>query len=59
MVDFFCTIEFYGKSLSKLQFVYSKRKGSTKWFYAPKRGEKKFGLEYKATNEWPLHILRI
>ena len=47
------------KSLPKLQFVYSKRKVSTKLFYAPKRGEKKFGPEYEATNEWPLHIRRI
>ena len=36
-------LELYVKSLSKLQFVYSKRKVSTKLIYAPKRGKKKFG----------------
>ena len=45
------TIELYKKSLPKLQFIYSKRKVSTKLFYAPKRDEKKFGLENEATNE--------
>ena len=45
------TIELYGKSLPKLQFVYLKRKVSTKLFYAPKGDKKKFGLEYEATNE--------
>ena len=35
-----CTLELYGKSHPKLQFVYSKRKVSTKLFYAPKRNEK-------------------
>ena len=29
-------VELYGKSLPKLQFVYLKRKVSTKLFYAPK-----------------------
>ena len=29
-------LELYIKSLTKLQFVYSKRKVSTKLFYAPK-----------------------
>ena len=47
----FYTIELYGKSLPKLQFVYSKRKVSTKLFYAPKGDEKKFGPEYEATND--------
>ena len=45
------SIELYGKSLPKLQFVYSKRKVSTKLFYAPKRDEKKFGPKNEATNE--------
>ena len=44
-------LELYGKSLPELQFVYSKRKESTKLFYAPKQNEKKFGPEYEATNE--------
>ena len=47
---FVCTIELYKKSQPKLQFVYSKRKVNTKLFYAPKRDEKKFGLEYEVTN---------
>ena len=33
-------IELYIKSLPKLQFVYSKRKVSTKLIYAPKRGKR-------------------
>ena len=51
-------LELYVKSLSKLQFVYSKRKVSIKLIYAPKRGKKKFGPEYEATDV-PLHIPRI
>ena len=48
---FIKALEFYRKSLPKLQFVYSKRKVSTKLFYAPKRDQKNFGPEYEATNE--------
>ena len=35
------TVELYRKSLPRLQFVYAKRKVSTKLFYAPKQGKKK------------------
>ena len=51
VVEVWKIVELYIKSLSKLQFVYLKRKVSTKLFYAPKGDEKKFGLEYEATNE--------
>ena len=50
MQEIFQTLELYRKSQPKLQFVYSKRKVSTKLFYAPKQDEKKFGPEYEATN---------
>ena len=51
IIMYFLGIKLYEKSLPKLQFVYSKRKVSTKLFYAPKRNEKKFGPKYEATNE--------
>ena len=48
---FVSLLELYRKFEPKLQFVYSKRKESTKLFFAPKRDKIFFGSEYEATNE--------